>query len=106
MPMSQLIQNMPSAYDGEQYKDNSNIVNYLESNKDSILSLVEKNYENLVEALATNAIDAVGASSLSNPTLSLPQSPSPTFLDLSTQSYIFRIEESDKHHNSTGDIAE
>lgn len=36
---------------GEQYKDNNNIVKYLESNKDSILGLAEKNYENLVEVL-------------------------------------------------------
>jgi hypothetical protein len=105
--MIKLIQNMPSAKDSEQYKDdNNNITKYLELNRDRILNFAEKNYKNLVEALATNAIDAVGASSLSNPTLSLPQSSSPTFPDLSTQSYIFRIEESDTHHNSTGDITE
>jgi hypothetical protein len=105
--MINLIQNIAGAHDGEQHKDNHiNITKYFESNKDRILNLGEKNYENLVEALATNAIDAVGASSLSNPTLSLLQSSSPTFPDLSTQSYIFRIEESDTHHNSTGDIAE
>jgi hypothetical protein len=96
---------MSTANNGK-HKDNNNITNYLESNKHSLLDLAEKNYENLVEALATNAIDAVGASSLSNPTPSLPQSSSPIFPDLSTQSYIFRIEESDTYHNSTGDIAE
>jgi hypothetical protein len=104
--MVKLIQNMPSANDGEQYKDNNNIIKHLELNKDRILNLGEKNYENLVEELMNNAINTVADYSLSNPTLSLPQSSSPTFPDLSTQSYIFRIEESDTHHNSTGDIAE
>jgi transposase len=104
--MVKLIQNMPSANDGEQYKDNNNIIKYLELNKDRILNLGEKNYENLVEELTNNAINTVADYSLSNPTLSLPQSSSPTFPDLFTQSYIFRIEESYTHHNSTGDITE
>jgi hypothetical protein len=52
-----------------QHKDNRNNVKYVESNKDSILDLFEKNYENLVEALINNAIDTA-ASCLSNPTLS------------------------------------
>ena len=64
--MVKLIQNMPSANDGEQYKDNdNNITKYLEVNKDRILNLGEKNYENLLEALANNAIDTTS----SNPTL-------------------------------------
>jgi hypothetical protein len=42
--MVNLIQNMPNANDGEQHKNNTNIVKYLESNKDSILCLAEKNY--------------------------------------------------------------
>jgi hypothetical protein len=57
-----------------QHKDNRNNVKYLESNKDSILDLFEKNYENLVEAFTKNAIHiAASASSSLNPTLSLPQ---------------------------------
>ena len=35
--MAKLIQNIPTANDSEQYKDNNNIAKYLESNKDSIL---------------------------------------------------------------------
>jgi hypothetical protein len=72
--MAKLIYNIPSVNDGEQYKDNNNIVKYLESNKDSILDLVEKHYENLVEALTNNAIFTATASS--DAILSLPQSSS------------------------------
>ncbi len=55
--MVKLIHNIPSANNGEQYKDNNdNLTNYLESNKDSLLELTEKNYENLVEALTNNTI--------------------------------------------------
>jgi septal ring factor EnvC (AmiA/AmiB activator) len=55
--MVKLIQNIPSANDGEQYKhDNNNTFKYLESNKATILNLAEKNYENLVEALTNNTI--------------------------------------------------
>ena len=56
--MVKLIQNMPSVNDGEQHKDdnNNNITKYLESNRDSILGLAKKNYENLVEALTNNTI--------------------------------------------------
>jgi hypothetical protein len=57
---------------GEQYKDNNNIVKYLESNKDSILGLAEKNYENLVEVLTNDSISSAVTSS--NPKSSLPQS--------------------------------
>ena len=100
-----LIQNISSANDGEQYKDNyNNITKYLESNKDRILYLAEKHYENLVEALRYNTIDAAASSSY-NPTLSLPQSSS-TFPKLSNQSDTYRIEESDIHYNNRGDIAE
>jgi metal-dependent hydrolase (beta-lactamase superfamily II) len=60
----------------------NNIIKYLELNKDRILNLGEKNYENLVEAFTKNAIDIAS----SNPTLSLPQSSSPTFPNLSDQS--------------------
>jgi hypothetical protein len=99
--MVKLIQNIPSANDGEQY--NNNITKYLESNKESVLYLAEKNYENLVEALTNNAI----ATASSNPTLSLPQSSSPTFQSPSNQSDTYRIEEPERYHNnSKGDIAE
>jgi hypothetical protein len=76
--MVKFIQNMPNASDGKQYKDNkNNITKYLEANKDRILNLGEKNYENLVEALTKNVIDiAASASSSLNSTLSLPQSSS------------------------------
>jgi F0F1-type ATP synthase gamma subunit len=73
--IAKLIQNMLSANDAEQHKDNdNNITQYFESNKDRILNLAEKNYENLVEALTNNAIDnaTAAASSSPNPTLSLP----------------------------------
>jgi hypothetical protein len=103
--MVKLIQNIPSANDGEQYKDNNNnnIVKYLEFNKDCILNLSEKNYQNLVETLTKNAIDT--ASSSPNYTLSLPQ-PSPTIPNLSNQSDTYRKEESEDFHNSKGDIAD
>jgi hypothetical protein len=52
-----LIHNIPSANDGEQYKDN-NITKYLEASKDSLLDLTEKNYENLVQALTNDSISS------------------------------------------------
>ena len=74
--MVNLIQNIPHANDGEQHKDNNiNITNYLESNKDMILALTEKNYENLVEALTNDSISSAAVYS-SNSMLSLPQSSS------------------------------
>jgi DNA-binding protein YbaB len=77
--MVKLIQNVPGANDGEQYKDN-NITKYLESNKDRILNLGEKNYENLVEVFTNSAIfeAADSLSSWSNNTLpsSSPELPS------------------------------
>ena len=100
--MVKLIQNIPYTNDGEQYKDNNNITKYLEFNKDKILDLAKKNYENLVEALTNNAINTAAPS---NPTLSLPQSSS-TFANLSNQSDAYRIEESEIFHNSKGDITE
>jgi hypothetical protein len=100
--MVKLIQNMPAANTG--YKDNNNsIAQYLEFNKNSILNLGEKNYENLVEALAKNVIDAVGPSS-SKPILSLPSSS--TFLDPYNQSDTYRTEESEIYDNSKGDNSE
>jgi predicted HTH domain antitoxin len=104
--MVNLIQNMPSTNDGEQYKDNNNITKYLELYKDRILNLGEKNYENLVEAFTKNAIHiATSASSSTNPTLSLPQSSS-TFPNSVDQIDIYGIEESENYHNSKGDIAD
>jgi transposase len=97
-----LIQNIPSTND-EEHKDNNNIIKYLESNKDRIMDLVEKNYENLVEELTNNTINIAVASS-SNPTLSLPQ-PSSTFPNPFNQGDSHRIEQSYTHHNSKGDIA-
>jgi len=73
--MVKLIQNMPSANDSEQDKDNNNITKYFESNKANLLDLAEKNFENLVEMLTNNAI-ALTAAASSNPGLSLPQSSS------------------------------
>jgi hypothetical protein len=65
--------------------------------------LTEKHYENFIEVLTNNIIAT--AASLSNPTLSLPQSSS-IFLSLSNQSDISKIEESEIYHNSKGDIAD
>ena len=65
--MVKLIYNMPTAAnDREQPKessDNNNIAKYLEANKNSILDLAEKHYENLVEALTKNVITAAASSS-------------------------------------------
>jgi hypothetical protein len=57
----------------------------------------------LVEVLKNKALDT--AASSSNPVLSLPESHS-TFLNLSNESDIYRIEESESFHNSIDDIAE
>jgi hypothetical protein len=103
--MVKLIQNMPSANDGEQHKDNVNIVKYLESNKDSLLYLVKKNYGNLVETLTNNVMNTAANSSY-NPKLSVPQSSSSTFPNLSNQSTTYRIEEPESFDNSKGDIVD
>ncbi len=104
--MVKLIQNITSANDGEQHKDNHiDITQYFESNKDRILILSEKNYENLVEALTNIAINTAADSSY-NSTLSLPQSSLSTFPNLSTQSDIYRKEESEFYDSSRDDIDE
>ena len=77
--MINIIYKILTANDAEQHKDdnndnNGNAIKYLESNKDNILDLAEKHYQNLVEALTNDSIDTASASS--NPTLSLPQSSS------------------------------
>ena len=65
--MVKLIQNTPHASDSEQGKENDiNINKYLEFNRDRIMDLAEKNYQNLVEALVNNAINS--AASSFNPT--------------------------------------
>jgi hypothetical protein len=104
--MINIIYKILTTNDSEQHKDNDNdkVTKYLESNKDNILDLAEKHYENLVEALTNDSISR-SASSSSNPTLWLPQSSS-IFPGPSNQSDIHRIEESEIHHNSKGDIAD
>ena len=90
--------------DGEQQKDNHiNITQYFESNKDRILNLGEKNYENLVEAFTNHAIDTAADSS-SNLTSSLPQSSS-TFPNLSHND-TYTIEESEIYPNNKDDIVD
>jgi hypothetical protein len=73
--------------------------NTLNPTKNTFLDLAEKNYENLVEALTNNSF----ANASSNPKPASPPSSS-IFLNPYTQSYIFRIEESDTYHNSTEDV--
>ncbi len=96
--MVKLIQNIPYTNDGEQNKDNNdiNIAKYLEINRDSILDLAEKHYENLVEALTNNAV----ANTSPNPTLSSSSSTFPSSFD---QSDIYRREESETYHNDNDD---
>ena len=107
LEMDNLIYNIsPTTNDDKQHKDkhkdnSNNIIKYLEFNKNSLLDLAEKNYENLIEALTNNAMTP----SSSDPTLSLPQSSS-TFPTPSNQSDTYRIEYSERYHNnSRGDIA-
>jgi hypothetical protein len=102
-----LIHNIPSANNDERQKDNDiNITQYFESNKDRILNIGEKHYENLVEALTNNAIDNAGAFSSSNPILSLPQSSLSTFPCPLNKMAIYRIEEPENYHNSKYDISD
>jgi hypothetical protein len=104
--MVKLIQNIDGANDGEQHKDNHiNIIQYFESNKDRILDLGEKHYENLVEAFTKNAIDIAASASSLNPALSLLQSSS-RFPNSFDQINTYKIEEPDTHHNSNGNIVE
>jgi hypothetical protein len=77
--MAKLIQNITSAINGEQSKDNDiDVTKYLESNKHALSDSAEKHYENLVEVLTNNAICTAiaAASSPSNPPFFLPQSSS------------------------------
>ena len=103
--MVKLIQNITDANNGKQHKDNHiNITQYFESNKDRILNLGEKNYQNIVEALTNNAMEATTYAS-PNSTLSLPQSSS-TFPNLFNQRDTDIIKEAESFHNSKGDIAD
>jgi hypothetical protein len=65
------------------------------------LIIPKKNYQNLIEVLANNAIYAAA----SNPTLLLPQSSS-TFPNLFGQSDAYRIKEPEIYDNYNGDVAE
>ena len=104
--MVKLIQNIPHANDSEQRKDNDiNINKYLEFNKDNLLDLAEKYYQNLVGILTNNVINKAAASP-SNCILSLPQSSSSTFPNLSNQCDTSKIDESKDYHNSKDDIAD
>jgi hypothetical protein len=108
--MINIIYKILTANNGEQHEDNNNdnAINYPEFNKDSLLYLAEKHYENLVETLTINVINAAGASSSSspNPSLSLPSS-SITFPNKSDQSDNYRRkEESEIYDNGKGDIAD
>jgi hypothetical protein len=87
-----------NANNGEQHIDNK-ITKHLEANKNSILGLVEKNYENLLEVLTNNAIDIAAASSS---TLSLPSSSS--FSGPYNQINTYKIEETETFDNSKEDI--
>jgi hypothetical protein len=71
----------------------------------TIMDLTKKHYENLVEALTNNVMNAAANSSY-NLTSSLPKSSSSTFPNLSNENDIYRIKESETYHNSKGDIAE
>ncbi len=103
--MVKLIQDIPSTNAGMHDDNSNNITKYLESNKDNLLDLAEKNYEKLIEALTNDAVSKAGVSP-SNPTLSsLPQSSS-TFPSLSNQIDTYRKEESESFHNSKDDIAD
>ena len=98
--MVKLIQNIFTANDGEQNKDN-NITKYMESNKDSLLDLTDNYYENIVEVLTNNSIDI--ASSNPKPAL-LPSSS--IFQSLPNQSDIYGIEEAESFHYNKSDIAD
>jgi hypothetical protein len=69
--MMKLIYNTSIVNDEKENKDNNNnAVKHLESNKDKILDMAEKNYENLLDALTNDSISSTTASS--NSILSLP----------------------------------
>jgi hypothetical protein len=100
--MIKLIQNIPSTADDD--NDSNNITKYLELNKDNLLDLAEKNYENLIEAFTKNAIDNAANASSSDPTLSLPSSSA--FLGPYNKSDTYKTDKEEMFHHSKGDIAE
>jgi hypothetical protein len=61
--MIKAIYNISIANDDKDNKNNNNIADYFKANKDRILNLAEKNYENLVEAFTNNAIDTAADAS-------------------------------------------
>jgi hypothetical protein len=83
--MVNLIQNMPSTNDGEQLKDNNNIIKYVKSDKNNILDSVEKNYENLVEILTNNAMSSAATF------LRTPQYHCRSHLHLHSQTYLIKV---------------
>ena len=101
-----IIYKILTSNDREQHKDNSNdnVTKYLESNKDIILDLAEKHFDNLVEGLTNNALNTATASP--SPTLTLSPPSSSGFPNLSNQSHKYGIEESEIYYNSRGDIAD
>src|SRR5829696_8482975 len=103
--MVNIICNLPAANSGEQCKNNG-IIKYLESNKDRIMDLGEKHYENLVEALTNNAIDNAAHASSSNRKITLPSLSSTFNLGPYNQNDIYRIKESEIYDSHNGDIAE
>ena len=94
-----IIYKILTSNDSEQHKDNNNnnVIKYLEANKDSILDLAEKNYENLVEALTNNAIYYCCRFLFQS--YIIIASSSSTFSNSSDQSDIYRIEEPESFDN-------
>ena len=64
--MVKLIHKIHTANDGKHDDNSNNITQYIEFNKDSMLDLSEKNFENLVEALTNDAVNAAAADSSSS----------------------------------------
>ena len=63
--MINLIYNTGTANNGEQLKgDNNNAIKYLESNKNMLSDLPEKNYQSLVEAITNDSINTTPSTSL------------------------------------------
>jgi predicted nucleotide-binding protein (sugar kinase/HSP70/actin superfamily) len=85
--MSSLNSLTANEREGHQDNNNDNVTRYLEYDKDNILDLAIKNYENLVEAVTNHAIDT--AATFSNHTLSSLQSSS-KFPKPHNQSDIFK----------------
>lgn len=102
--MVNLINSIPiNANNGEQHKDNNNnSIECIEANKDRLLDLAEKHYENVVEVLTDNAISSAAATSSTDPTSSLLSQSSSTLPNLSNQEDIHSIEDPERFRNSKG----